>query len=219
MNPLVGVQRERVMPILVNPYTMGTVLYAIAVRQYGEEVHDWEPETVFLELQDDFGVEIPAINHDKLMALLTAVSTNSFYENFAAFSLISHTLNNDENPLDQSDPLLPAEMAWAVTEVQLVDDTPGKFGVDVAHAVGVFLQEDGFTSPPPKLSWAVIPSKYEGSSTSSDLGKERTISTEHAHVVEEYLRDQAATLIRQISALPWHDEHSLAEMIRDLQRL
>lgn len=218
MNPVVGEQRERVAAILHDPYTMATVLYAIALRQYGHEVHDWEPETVFLELEDDFGQGIPPVNHDKLMALLSAVSSNTFYTNPGAFRAICHSLSGDEEPWDFEDPLLVAEMAWGVLEVEINDDTTALWSDDVKAMVGGLLLEEGFVEPPPHLDFARIPAKYEGSSTTADLGRERTLSTEHAKVVQEYILDQAATLIRQISALPWHSEDTLKELVDELQK-
>lgn len=216
MNPLTGHQRETVARILASPFSMATVLYSICIRHFGEQVHDWEPETVWMELRDEFGVEIPPINHDRLMALLTAISTNQFYQNWAGFSLISHAITGDENPMDDSDPLLPAQMAWAVTEVKLNDEARHEFSHDVSAAVGQLLWDDGFVHPPHALKFARMPSVYQGSDSPADLGKQQTLSTEHAKVVDEYMTEQAATLLRQISALPWHDQNSLAQIVREL---
>ena len=216
MDPLASHEKERVARILLQPFTMASVLYAICLRALGEDIHHWEPETLWMEIKDEFGVELPAINHTKLSALLAAIGTNSFYHSVPAFLCISRALNGEEDPFDQQDPLLVAEMAWAVREVQLNDDAPHQFNDDVSAFAGALLMEDGFTTPPAILGFAKIPERYQGSSTDSDRGREGTLSTEHAQAVAEYLQEQSALLVRQICALPWHNEASVASMVREI---
>jgi hypothetical protein len=110
-------------------------------------------------------------------------------------------------------------MAWAVIETKLNDDTPGTFSVDIASGVGALLVNEGFTTPPPSLAFAVMPEVYQGSDTASDTGRIEGISTQHAGVVAEFIQDQAALLVRQIHALPWHTEESLTEILSHLQTI
>lgn len=205
-------ERNKVAPMLLHPGTMATVLYAIALHYLGEDIHGWEPETVLLELKDELGVEMIPANHDKLLALLAAIGSDSFYQRPVAFMAVVQTLCGSENPLDMDDPLLPAEMAWGVTEVLLNDDTPHAFSVDVATLAGEVLAEDGFTKAPPVLQFARMPERYIGSSYPADIRKEDFLSTEHVAIVENFVQEQALLLFRQISALPWQNEETLAEL-------
>lgn len=211
-------ERKQVIPALMHPGTLATVLYAIALRYCGPEIHDWEPETVFLELKDELGVEMPPGNHDKLQALLSAISGNAFYVQPLAFLAVCQSLSGSENPLDMDDPLLPAEMAWGVLEVQLNDDTPALFDADVAELVANVLEEDGFTSPPEMLAFAKLSKVYSGSTYAADLKQERLESSEHEQVVKEYVRDQGLLLFRQLQALPWHTPDTLQELARMLPK-
>ena len=48
---------------LQNPETLATVVHAILRQQYGEEVYDWDPVTVYLECQADFAADIQLTGH------------------------------------------------------------------------------------------------------------------------------------------------------------
>jgi len=210
-NPLESRERAALLPIVSHPFTLGTVLYAIAVRLYGErEIHEMEPEALALEFQDDFGVEIPGINFSKIQAIITAVSTSQFYNDWVAFYAISATLSGAENPLDQSDPLLPAEMAWAIKEIGLADEKPHPWGPDVRRYVGVILDQDGFVKSPKGLEFADMPERYHGSDYRADRRQQEVATTEHAQVVTDYVQEQSALLLKQVAALPWTTQESLA---------
>ena len=209
-------ERQKLLPLLQHPFTMATVLYAITYRLYGEDIHNWDPETLSLELQDDFGEGIPEINLSKIHALITAVSTNSFYHHWGAFMAICKTLNNSEDPVEMDDPLLVAEMAWAVTEVRLADDKPHEWNHDVKAFVGKILEEEGFTKPPHPLHFATMPEVYHGSDYPADITKQEGASTEHTQVVQEYMQEQALLLMRQLSALPWQTPDSLEKMSQEV---
>jgi hypothetical protein len=211
---LQGESRVRIASILSHPGTMATVLYAIVLKEFGEDVHSWEPETVFMEINDSFGIDMPESNHDKLMALLVAIDTNSFYGSWSGFEVICRTLNTGD--VFGSDDLLVAEMAWGVTEVMINDDTPGVFSDEIASGVGRLLLDEGIVSPPPRLSFAKFPEQYLGSFTESDTGKQQTLSSEHEEVVRTYLQEQSALLLKQIASLPWHTEETLVDIIEGM---
>ena len=211
--------KQALLPILQHPGTFATVLYGIGLRYFGEDIHHWDPETVWLEFRDEFGIDLPATSHDRLMALITAVSTNTFYRDWATFSIIAHTLNGDDQTMGRQDSLLPAMMAWAVTEVRMADEAKHEFGVDVAVGVGKILSEDGFTKPPAQLSFAKIDERYEGSDSPGETGHIEAMSTEHAAVVQQYMIEQASTLIRQVAALPWQTPQSIGELVQELQSI
>lgn len=202
--------------IVQNPGTLGTVLYAIAIRYLGEDIHGYQPETVAMELKDELGFDIPAGNHNKLMAIISSIATNAFYRDPMAFYAISQILSGCEDPFDMTDPLLAAEMAWAVAEIHLNDDTPHQFSTDVAGLVGVVLDEEGFVNPPSILKFAKMPYRYIGSDSPGETGKQETLSTEHAKVVTDYVKEQSLLLYKQLSGLPWQTTQLLSEISADL---
>lgn len=197
---------------------MGTVLYVVAMRYLGPEIHNFEPETVEMEMRDELGFDLTPVNHDKLMAVINSVATNAFYRDPMAFYAVSQILSGGEDPFDMTDPLLPAEMAWAVAEISLNDDTPEKFSPDVSALVGQVLDQDGFVTPPGILGFAKMPYKYRGSDPGPELRQQEHFSTEHAQVVKDYVKEQALLLYKQLSGLPWQTTELLAEISADLLR-
>jgi hypothetical protein len=212
-SPIQGTARTVVARIVAHPGTMPSVLYAIALREFGEELHSWEPETITMEMQEAFG-QMPPENHDKLLAIISAIETNSFYSSWSVFEIICRTINTGE-PYG-SDELLVAEMAWAILEVQLCDETPGQFSEEIAAGVGKILADEGILTPPPSLSFARMPERYQGSDTPSDTGKQETLSGEHLAVVMNYIAEQSILLMKQISALPWQNDETLSEIVKML---
>lgn len=210
--------QDRLKFIMQNPGTLGTVLYTVAIRFLGHDIHGYEPETVSMELNDELGFDVPAVNHDKLMAVINSVGTNAFYRDPMAFFAVSQLLSGSVDPFDMADPLLPAEMAWAVAEIRLNDDTPEKFSPDVSALVGSVLDEDGFVNPPPILGFATMPYRYLGSDSGAEQRQNAIFSTEHAAVVDDYVKEQALLLFKQLAGLPWQNPDLLSEISSELLR-
>lgn len=203
--------RAVITQMLMHPGTMATILYSIAVREFGAEVHEWEPETVYMEIKDSFGIEMPEANFNKLMALICAVSSDAFYQKWGSFETICAALSDGDASGD--DELLVGEMAWGVIEVKLNDDTPGEFSAEVAAGVGALLMNEGFTAPPPSLAFARKPDEYVGD---SDQTRKDAMSSEHEAVVQEFVRDQALLLSKQLSAVPWLTKPDLESVLTQI---
>lgn len=194
---------------------MATTLYAIALHEFDAEgLHEWEPETVAMEMNEAFGIQMPEASFNKLMALISAVSSDAFYQRWTSFEIICAGMSDGD--ASGNDELLVAEMAWGVIEAKLNDETPGEFSHEVAAGVGALLSNEGFTSPPPALAFASMPEMYQGSDTPSDTGRQEYLSSEHVAVVREFVQDQAALLVRQLQMLPWSTEESLIEALTQI---
>src|SRR5437773_2212986 len=113
--------------ILLHKSTFATVLHAIAYRYFAEDIYEWDPITLVLEFKDEFEVELPQAAQDKLNAIISTLTTDTFYNDWAAFTAVCEALNCDHDPLGISEPLLPEEIAWAVIEVRLNDSDPVPF--------------------------------------------------------------------------------------------
>lgn len=209
--------RQILASMLSNEGTLATVLYCIAVHEFGSEVHDWEPETIHMEVEDSFGVSMPPVNHDKLMAIISAVSTDSFYKTWSAFELICRAISSGD--ILSGDDILVAEMSWGITEVLLCDDTPSEFSDEIKAGVGAVLADEGFVNPPAKLAFAKMPEIYIGSATPGDLGRRQSASTDHAAVVSEFMLEQSALLVRQLGALPWNGPEKMQQILADISGL
>lgn len=206
MNNRAEAKPQALKGFLANPETFATVLSAILVREYGAEVYEWDPETIHIQVLDDFGVNLPEINHLKLVCLFSAVYSGEFYRDPLVFSSTCEILNGTPSPLDElSTDLLPAEIAWAVMEVRLNDDDKPIFSHEVARLAGLSLEEDGFGYAPPTIPWAIVeaPLEFEDGPTQDKW---------QSQVISGYLADQSQQLFSQISALPWAGEIDMARL-------
>ena len=206
MNHSAESKNPTVRALLADQSTFATVLSAILIREYGPEVYEWDPETIHIQVLDDFGVDLPEINHMKLVSLFSALQSGAFFQDPLVFSSTCEILNGTPSPLDElTTDLLPPEIAWAVMEVRLNDDDKPVFATDVARMVGVILDEEGFDSPPSAIPWALMEEE-----PGFIVGPDR--EDWQNQVLAEYMADQARDLFAQLSTLPWAAEIDMARL-------
>jgi hypothetical protein len=177
---------------------------ALALDAYGTECLEWDPDTLISEVQQDNSVDLPQVNKDKLSAMMTLLTTDSFYRDPIVFYQTCLCFN--ERPCNFqgfNDDLSAADMAWVVTEAGLNDvDEKGhmsEFSDDVAAFVGVVLRQDGFFSPPQILSFAKMrPPNLDRASAQA-----QSVRDQNAHRdLEQYLQVQLESLNLELSSLP-----------------
>ncbi len=136
--------------ILESPYSLATVIRAVLHTQYGDEVYDWDPTTVFLEVKDDFRVEMPDTVISRWSAIQAAMVNDVFFKRVDAFLGICNTLTTGRPFFDMLSPTTLEEVAWGVAEVGLNRDIlPFAPGVQVY--VNALLKQDGYSAPPELL--------------------------------------------------------------------
>ena len=86
-------QRTQLATLLADPDSFALTLITIFVDTYGMEALAWAPETVRLEIIDDFQVDLPQENFDKLMAAMHLSQTDEFYVSLPTFIEICNVLN------------------------------------------------------------------------------------------------------------------------------
>jgi len=197
-----------------NPNTFGTALLALAIDEFGTECFGWEPETIRMEVQDTYHITLPQANMDKLMAMITALSTNLFYVSVESFTHIANALNDSEADFYTWDPVDADEAAWAITEVALSDaprpreSFEDRFSHDVRRYVGVIVTDEGIVSPPDVLGIAEMdPSVQKAADVTfaddpSMFAGFYRLSQEKANDVTQYVRKRTAALLNQLQRLP-----------------
>ena len=114
-----NLNKKEVYLALTDPETFATVLHAILIKTYGEEINEVDPVELFLRLGEDFGAEPCEEVENKIQAILTATTTDVFYNEPDAFTAICETLANGEPGMEQLESLTLAEVVWGVYEVEL----------------------------------------------------------------------------------------------------
>lgn len=144
---------------LASPESFATTLVLIAFDAYGNEATEWAPETLLLELEDDFHTQLPAANFDRLMAGLTLVTTDLFYKSAPDFVTLCNVLTGDRYNPQLWDPATAAEIAWAITEALLLSppdpDDEEPFTEEILAYIGHALDDEGIIRPPDVLRIAV----------------------------------------------------------------
>lgn len=112
-----------------------------------------------MELEEDFQLDVPQVNIDKIMAAITILTTDDFFNSLPRFARLVNVLADDEFDPAIFDPADCLEMAWAITEVMLlrgqddVDDEP--FSEEIRFYIGHMLTEEGIVNPPDVLQIAI----------------------------------------------------------------
>jgi hypothetical protein len=137
---------------LVSPESFATTLVTIFVDEYGTEGLTWHPGTILLEIRDDFRVELPRPNFDRLMLGIWLLTSDEFYNNLPSFIEACNVLSGDvfdPSVLDLAD---AAECAWGITEALLLsppeEDDESPFSGEILAYVGKVLDREGIIKAP-----------------------------------------------------------------------
>lgn len=139
--------------VLQNPDSIGSAILIILMDRFGTALFEWEPDTLRMEIQSNFGVTPPQENMDKIWALITALTTNLFYVSMEAFIHICNALGSEGADFQNYDPATVAEMCWGITEATLVypPEKEDTFSQEILTYMRAQLAAEGFTSVPKLL--------------------------------------------------------------------
>lgn len=140
-----------------NPNTFATTMLLLFVDRYGVEGFTWDPETIVMEINEDFDVQISQGNLDRLMAGISIVTGEDFFQSLPDFVYLCNILNGDLFDPAEWDPADAEDIAWGVTEAWLLsppeDDEP--FTEEIRAYIGQVLDAEGLTNPPATLRFAL----------------------------------------------------------------
>jgi hypothetical protein len=197
---------------LIDENSLATVLLVILVDTYGTEaVDEWAAPTIQAELEDDFNVQLPPDNLDKLMAAIAVLKSNAFYKSLPDFIRLCNALAGAGYNPGVFDPADAEEIAWGVTEALLLsppeEDDP--FAAEIKEYISATLRSEGFTSAPDvlssiyKLSSQVVGSYEEMALEDPELFETAYgIAADKTSDVDAIINDRLRMLIAQLSRLP-----------------
>lgn len=180
--------------------TLGTVIHAIVLQQYGQDVYDWDPLTVALELRDDFQAEIHSQTLDRWSAMQVVMVNDAFFKKMDAFLGISNTLAEGLPFFDMFNEVTTEEAAWAVTEVSLNRELL-PFSYAVRKYIKLILDNDGYSEGnyPAALEEALT----IGHPQAIDIRKELVVSgSENRDNTERFIDEQLKILVYQFNQIP-----------------
>ena len=140
--------------ILLNSESFATTLITILIDQYAMNVLEWTPQTIRQELQQDFQVNVPQENIDKIMAAISLLTTDRFYQSLPTFIQLCNILSGDDFDPHVFDPATSAEMAWGITEAMLIypPDTEEPFAEEIRYYIGEITARESIVKMPDVLA-------------------------------------------------------------------
>lgn len=212
--------------LLANPDTFTTVLMAIILEHYGTEALEWAPETIFMELMDDFHVEIPKPNKDQIAVGVNLLTSDDFYWRPSMFVQICNVLAGAEltEEFDKAD---AAECAWGVTEASILapaDDPQKAFHPETLNYIGRVLDEEGIRTPPAILAMALRDTDWSDMSQFEDtpttdpdfFAASYQAREERTQAIEQMLASNLSALFTQLASIPGF-EKGVSEMIQNMR--
>lgn len=193
-----------------NPEADATVLNAMVLSKYGEEALDWDPITIQMEVQDDFGVTPAAEAMDKICAMQIVMGTGDFFGRVDAFRNIVNTIANGQPFFQTFTPLQAEEIALALATVGMNRDML-PFAPAVQELVRLSLKGDGYSEDefPPILSCVFDrkPSERKVREQLTDLiGRPEselpTAAENNIANIDSMLRRRVVVCLRQLDSLP-----------------
>ena len=211
--------------LLSDPNTFTTPLMAIVLEHFGTEALEWTPETIFLELADDFHVEVPKQNKDQITVGCNLLLSDDFYRRPSKFVQICNVLSGGEltPSFDKAD---AAECAWGITEAMLLappDDPENAFDPEILHYLGSVLNDEGIRQPPAVLSVALRDTNWSDVADYEDIPTDDPDMfanafekrTEKTKAIEEMLSKNFSELLSQLASIPGYEDR-VSELVKGL---
>lgn len=149
--------RDAYVDLLLDEETSASIVAEIARRVLGKEYIDWEPEAIWLELNDQ-GANLPQINRDKLQAVITLVNTQTFYWDAPVFENTAIAFSSMPVLPTAIQEATPAQLRWAIEEAGRILDERAieklRFDYEPVLYAAASLHRAGFHVAPTKLEFA-----------------------------------------------------------------
>jgi hypothetical protein len=191
---------------LRDPDTYTTALLAILLEQYGTESLTWTPQTIFQELWDDFGVDLPDQNRDQLVVGINLLTSDDFYQRLPYFIQACNVLAGSElsDAFDKAD---AQECAWGITEASLLvppDNAREPFAPAIQQYLRHVLEEAGLRRLPPTFAELVGPGAQPRQVHVDDpdaARDQRQIEAERTAELHQLIQHNLSKLLEQLSRL------------------
>lgn len=193
---------------LQNPETLATVVHAILLEQYGEQVYDWDPVTVYLETQADFNADMTTEVMDKWNAMQIVMSSNAFFQKLDAFLAVCNTLAEGDPFFGAFNPVTVEEAAWALAEVSLNREML-PFSYTIKAYLRLILKEEGFSDN----SFPAIFKEVFDKEPSADDIRDSLAAMNNETNLDLFIQDRLADIVHQFNAIP--DMAKIDDLILD----
>ena len=215
--------------LITSSDTFVTTLITLLADRYGTEFLQWEPETIVMEVEDDFHVDLPQQALDKIMTGVAIMTTDDFFNSLPDFVQHCNVLSGDLYNPELWDPADSSEVAWGITEAMLLwppdGDTDSPFSEEIVAYIGKVLDDEGIMTPPDVLQIAIRDTDFasmvqnEFSDDPDMFGMIHQFESDKTKQIDGYVRSNLKELSAQMRALPLKSgnaEEAVLNMLRAL---
>lgn len=136
-------KRSEAAKLLAGDDTFVTVLLAILLPQYNDDLFKKDTAVLFKEIEEDFMCKLSEENENKINAAITCMTTDLFYNNVNVFTSIALAFNEGDIggiPDGDDEELDAGEALWAIFEANLIcggdnDELRESFSAHVQHFI------------------------------------------------------------------------------------
>jgi hypothetical protein len=187
--------------------TYATPLVVILMDTYGPESLQWDAETIRMELQSDFNLQLARGILDRLMAGIAILTSDRFFKLTPDFIMLCNVLSGSTFDPTTFDPADAEECAWGISEAMLLnppeEDDP--FSPEICRYIGVVLDQEGIMVPPDVLKIAVRPeaANVQGDFADDPVMFNAIFDMERSKTdeINAIIREGVQALLRQLSSL------------------
>jgi len=129
-----------------DPETMASPLLLSLIDLTDSRILTALPETLRSYIEPLLDIEVSDLVMTKVLALVTAITTDLFSESIESFHHICDALSGSPVNLTEWEPLSPTELGWGIVETSLHYDEAITFSPDVLRYMGVTLHTAGLVS-------------------------------------------------------------------------
>lgn len=196
---------------LRDPQLFTTSAIVLLTDRFGPEFMDWDPVTVGMEIEAEYGIEPIAELQDRIQAGSSLYTTDLFFVSLETFSPVCNALNFGTAT---SQIMLPADLddvLWGCTEALILLGEiyeAAQFSHNIALYVGALLSQAGIVKPPKILAFAEYSDDMVLRSDAAFEGDETMRMSfwkdqEHEReMLEKWNQSKIVALMKQLEALP-----------------
>lgn len=189
---------------LQSPETSATVLHAMLRHKYGNEVYGWEPQTVMLEVRDDFGVDLSPEAMERWSAMQVIMTTGAFFDRVDAFLPLCQALATGNSMFAVFTPVNPYVLARGVVEVSLNRELLS-FSPFVIAAAKALMLEDGLDFDDSVFLSAMKVEDEKDIDIRELLTHALQNENPNAHTLDLYVLEELNDIMYQLNEIPHLD--------------
>jgi hypothetical protein len=208
--------------------TYATALLLLTVDTYGTEAFEWDFKTLKMEIEEDFDLELPQANFDRLMVAINLMTTDDFYQSLPDFIAWCNILDGDRYDPRVFDPADAEEIAWGITEALLIEppDDEEPFTEEIRAYIGAALDQEGIINPPDILRLALrdnpdLFATVEGefSDDPEMFGAIYQFENDKTQAINQYVKQRLKQLSEQLEQLPLNSGEAAGVMQRVIKQM